>query len=127
MSEGINQRVMLPDKVLSSGSGICIETAILFASAIQSTDMHAMILFLPGHAQVAVETGYMSGEYYLVETTLLPFAGDEEEEMDRLVRYLTADEWTQYLEDPWGDGSGGAYVVDCDLVHVLGFKAIGYK
>lgn len=126
MSEGMNQRVLLPDKILSSGSGICIETSILFASAVQSTDMHAMIVFLPGHAQVAVETGYRSGEYFLVETTLLPFFGTDEE-MDSLIMYLTAEEWEQYLADPWGDGSGPAYVVDCDLVHVLGFKAIGYK
>jgi hypothetical protein len=126
MSEGINQRVLLPDKVLSSGSGICIETAILFASVIQSAEMHAMIIFLPGHAQVAVETGYRSGEYYLVETTLLPFLGGDEE-LDSLITYKTAEEWELYLADPWGDGSGGAYVVDCDLVQVLGFKAIGYK
>ncbi len=126
MSEGINQRVLLPDKVLSSGSGICIETAILFASAIQSAEMHAMIIFLPGHAQVAVETGAGSGEYFLVETTQLPFYGSEEE-MNSLITYFTAEEWEQYLADPWGDGSGSAYVVDCDLVQVLGFKAIGYK
>ncbi len=126
MSEGINQRVLLPDKVLSSGSGICIETAILFASAVQSAEMHAMILFIPGHAQVAVETGYRSGEYYLVETTLLPFYGWDEE-LDSLITYFTAEEWEQYLIDPWGDGSGPAYVVDCDLVQVLGIKAIGYK
>lgn len=126
MSEGINQRVLLPDKVLSSGSGICIETAILFASAIQSTDMHAMVIFLPGHAQVAVETGYRSGQYFLVETTLLPFSGSDAE-IEQLITEYDSEQWEQYLADPWGDGSGPAYVVDCDLVHTLGYKAIGYK
>ncbi|MBN1892539.1 MAG: hypothetical protein JW780_07140 [Clostridiales bacterium] len=126
LSEGVNQRVLLPDRVLSSGSGICIETAILFATAIQSTDMHAMIVFIPGHAQVAVETGYETGQYFLVETTLLPFYGSEDE-INALVTEMTSDEWQMYLADPYGDGSGEAYVVDCDLVHTLGIKAIGYK
>lgn len=126
LSEGVNQRVLLPDRVLSSGSGICIETAILFATAIQSTDMHAMIVFIPGHAQVAVETGYETGQYFLVETTLLPFYGSESE-INALITEMTSDEWQMYLADPYGDGSGEAYVVDCDLVHTLGIKAIGYK
>lgn len=123
LAEGENQRVLLPDDVLSSQSGICIETAILFAAAIQSTDMHAMILFLPGHAQVAVETWSGSGEYFLVETTLLPFTGTEEE-MPSLITEFTNEEWQAYLEDPWGNGSGSVYVVDCDLVKTLGIQGI---
>ncbi len=127
LAEGENQRVLLPDDVLSSGSGICIETAILFASAIQSADMHAMILFLPGHAQVAVETGEGTGQYFLVETTLLPFAGADANEMGSLITEMDSDQWSSYLEDPWGDGSGGVYVVDCDLVKTLGIQSIGYS
>lgn len=126
LSEGINQRVLLPDDVLSSGSGICIETSILFATAIQSADMHCMIIFSPGHAQVAVETGYGSGSYYLVETTLLPFYGSDEE-MTSLITEFTSEEWAQFLLDPWGDGSGAAYVVDCDLLQTLGIRAISYS
>ena len=120
-----NQRVLLPDAVLESKSGICIETAILFASAIQSAGMHPMIIFLPGHAQVAVETWEGSGQYFLVETTLLPFTGTDEEN-SLLVTYLTNEEWMSYLEDPYGDGSGGCYVVDCDLVLTLGMQGIAY-
>ncbi len=125
LSSETNQRVLLPDAVLESKSGICIETAILFASAIQSAGMHPMIIFLPGHAQVAVETWEGSGQYFLVETTLLPFTGTDEEN-ELLVTYMTNEEWLSYLEDPYGDGSGGCYVVDCDLVLTLGMQGITY-
>lgn len=123
LSDDTNQRVLLPDDVLSSKSGICIETAILVATAIQSAGMHAMILFIPGHAQVAVETWAGSGEYFLVETTLLPYTGTDEEN-NSLITYLSADEWANYVDDPWGDGSGSAYIVDCDLVIPLGLQGI---
>lgn len=126
LSSNANQRVLLPDDVLESKSGICIETAILFATAIQSAGMHPMILFLPGHAQVAVETWLGSGEYFLVETTLLPFTATDEEN-NALVTYFTNDEWTSYLDDPYGDGSGPIYVVDCDLVIPLGLQGITYE
>ena len=126
LAKGENQRVLLPDDVLSSQSGICIETAILFATAIQSADMHAMILFLPGHAQVAVETWSGSGEYFLVETTQLPFSGTDAEN-ETLITELTNEEWTAYLADPWGDGSGTVYVLDCDLVKTLGIQCINYN
>ena len=66
-------RVLPPSEVLSSRSGICIETALLVASALQSANMNAMIIITPGHAQVALETWEGSGEYYLLETTKLPF------------------------------------------------------
>lgn len=125
LSSETNQRVLLPDAVLESKSGICIETAILYASAIQSAGMHPFIIFLPGHAQVAVETWEGSGEYFLVETTLLPFTGSDEEN-NLLVTYMTNEEWLSYLEDPYGDGSGGCYVVDCDLVLTLGMQGITY-
>lgn len=125
LAEGANQRVLLPDNVLESGSGICIETAILMATAIQSADMHAMILFVPGHAQVAVETGYGTGSYFLVETTTLPFSGSDDD-MYYLITEFTNEEWGIYLADPWGNGSGSAYVVDCDLVQSLGIKTLGY-
>ena len=36
-----------------------------------------MIIITPGHAQVALETWEGSGEYYLLETTKLPFTAQE--------------------------------------------------
>lgn len=50
------QRVLMPDAVLNSKSGICIETAVLMASVLQSANMHPFLILTPGHAQVAVET-----------------------------------------------------------------------
>ncbi|HWQ59411.1 MAG TPA: zinc ribbon domain-containing protein [Clostridia bacterium] len=119
MTEGANQRVLLPDESLSSGSGVCIETALVMASAIQSANMHAMIILPPGHAQVAIEDWNQSGDYWLIETTLLPFYGSDEE-ISSLITYFDASEWAAYLADPWGDGSGPCFVVDCDMATPLG-------
>ena len=77
-SFGGSQRVLTPDAVIQSRSGICIETALLMASALQSAQMHAMIIITPGHAQVALETWENSGTYYLLETTMLPYNATEE-------------------------------------------------
>jgi len=122
MTEGQHQRVLLPDDVLSSKSGICIETSLVMASALQSAGMHAMLIFPPGHAQVAVETWQGSGEYYLVETTVLPFTAYDD--YANVVRYMDSDEWLDYLSDPWQNGSGPCYVLDCDLATKLGIVAL---
>ncbi len=119
-SFGGTQRILTPDKVIESRSGICVETALLMASALQSMDMHAMILVLPGHAQVALETWTDSGEYVLLETTKLPYSGSENG-ADGFVRYLTPDEWQNYLS---GDG---IYVIDCDLARVLDIRGLPYS
>ena len=109
--------VLTPDAVIQSRSGICIETALLMASALQSAQMHAMIIITPGHAQVALETWENSGTYYLLETTMLPYNATEEETMT-FARFLTADEWREYLS---GDG---VYVIDCDLAQTLGIRGL---
>lgn len=116
-SFGGSQRVLTPDAVIQSRSGICIETALLMASALQSAQMHAMIIITPGHAQVALETWENSGTYYLLETTMLPYNATEEETM-AFARYLTAEEWREYLS---GDG---VYVIDCDLAQTLGIRGL---
>ena len=116
-SFGGSQRVLTPDAVIQSRSGICIETALLMASALQSAQMHAMIIITPGHAQVALETWENSGTYYLLETTMLPYNATEEETM-AFARFLTADEWREYLS---GDG---VYVIDCDLAQTLRIRGL---
>ncbi len=123
LGSNLNQRVLLPDYVLESGSGICIETTILLASAIQSTHMHPMIIFTPGHAQVAVETWRDSGQYFLLETTVLPFDWDSTDR-SAFIQYLSAEEWAAYMQNATDGGSG--YVVDCDLINILGIQGIGY-
>lgn len=118
MTEGYNQRVLLPDACLASGSGVCVETALIMASAIQSANMHAMIILPPGHAQVAVEDWDRSGDYWLIETTMLPF--DVDTDLDSFIIYLDHDGWLDYLADPYGDGSGSCVVLDCDMATQLG-------
>lgn len=124
MTEGANQRILLPDDSLASGSGVCIETALIMASAIQSANMHAMIILPPGHAQVAIEDWNNSGDYWLLETTALPFSGSTSD-INSFLAYLDADEWRAYLADPWGDGSGACFVLDCDMAAPLGI--IGFN
>ncbi len=116
-SFGANQRVLPPSEVLSSRSGICIETALLVASALQSANMNAMIIITPGHAQVALETWEGSGQYYLLETTKLPFTADEAD-INAFCSLPTADEWTEYLD------RDGAYVIDCALASTLNIRGL---
>ena len=116
-SFGANQRVLPPSEVLSSRSGICIETALLVASALQSANMNAMIIITPGHAQVALETWEGSGEYYLLETTKLPFTATQAD-IDSFCSLPTADEWTEYLD------RDGAYVIDCALASTLNIHGL---
>jgi len=82
LAKGENQRVLMPDDILSSQSGICIETAILFAT---------------------------------------------DDESAALTTEKTNEKWASYLADPWADGCGTVYVVDCDLVKTLGIQCIDYN
>ena len=116
-SFGANQRVLPPAEVLSSRSGICIETALPVASALQSANMNAMIIITPSHAQVALETWEGSGEYDLLETTKLPFTA-EEADINVFCSLPTADEWKEYLD------RDGAYVIDCALASSLNIRGL---
>ena len=104
------QRVLLPEDVITSASGLCIETSMLMASALQSAGMHCMIVFPPGHAQVAVEAWPSTGDYFLIETTHLPM-----EEWTYTVMYLDKEDWWGYLSGEGPVTYGECYVVDCDL------------
>lgn len=105
------QRIALPEEVISQKSGLCIETAVTMASAIEATGMHPMVLILPGHAQVAVETWQNSGEYYLIETTALT-----EPDWDNIIYYLDKEQWADYLDD------NQVTVVDVELARKDGIK-----
>ena len=117
------QRVLLPADVLRTRSGICVETSLLMASALQSAGMNCMLVFPPGHAQVAVEAWPGTGEYFLIETTTLPMDMSYDG-WNSAVYYLTQDEWWGYLS---GEGSitmGECYVLDCSLGAKLGIRAM---
>ena len=118
----------MPDAVLENGSGICIETAVLMASVLESASMHAMIVFTPGHAQTAVETWSGSGQYFLIETTMLPFTATQDA-LQSLIQPLSAEEWANYLynkEQEAQQSCGMVYVVDCDLAPVLNIQGLNY-
>lgn len=118
LSDGSQQRVQLPDDVIKSQSGLCIETSLLMASALQSAGMHCMLIFPPGHAQVAVECWPGWGEYFLIETTTLPMP----QNMDwynYVVSYMTQAEWQGYIDGTGEKSLGKCYVLDCDLAEEL--------
>lgn len=126
------QRIKFPEEVLQERSGLCIETALVIASALQSADMHAFLIFPPGHAKVAVELwddGAWQGRYFVIETTGLEPATNNIEmftenfqtvlegrfpEAGTPIEYLTSDEWRDYLENEV------EYVIDCDDSRLLG-------
>ena len=124
LASDTDQRVLLPGDVLNTGSGICVETSLLIASAVQSAGMHPMLILTPGHCQVAVESWSDSGDYFLVETTCLPYLGTAEEESAYLV-LATDEEWVAYLKAKQEQGK--MYVLDCDLVNYLGIQGLNYK
>lgn len=130
---GSDQHILLPEEVLGQKSGLCVETALVVASALQSAGMHAFLVFPPGHAQVAVETWEGSGDYYLIETTAISDSVNsrdifidgansviDEEYPDGPISLLSSDEWCELLESTDEDGEYEYYIVDCDDAQVLG-------
>lgn len=128
---GSNQHVLLPDDVLEQRSGLCIETSLTVASALQSAGMHTFLIFPPGHAQVAVEvwgTPEHQGEYFLIETTALQESSNNRdifvnganallagEAPSGPITYMSQDDFEKYLTD-----ENVEYVIDCDDALVLG-------
>ena len=130
-----DQRIKLPKEVIEKESGLCIETSLTVASALQSAGMHAFLLLPTGHAQVAVEVwdngDEGTGEYFLIETTCL----DSDSNSDEIFReyanalmdenpddlatnypiaYYSASEWAEYIK------ANDVYVIDCDDSRILG-------
>jgi len=65
------QSVKLPEEVLMENSGLCIDLAVTVAAALENLDMEPVIIFIPGHAWVAVKTYAGSPSYYHLESTML--------------------------------------------------------
>jgi len=75
VGENYHQRVMFPSEVIDNLSGICIETAFLYASAAQAAGFDCFIAFSQSHCRVFVKaatSGTYENYYYEVETTYLP-------------------------------------------------------
>jgi hypothetical protein len=76
-----------------------------------------MLIFPPGHTQVAVEAAPGSGDYFLVETTYLPLPRTTNA-FKYVVKFMTKEEWYTYIE------TKPCYIVDCDLAAKLGIRPI---
>ncbi len=106
------QRVMYPSEVLESKSGICVETALVVASALQSADFNVMLVIPPGHCMVAVEAWPGSGEYIVIETTSLPTTLYDP---SSYVAYIPKENWQANISEK------GWTIVDCSLAREIGF------
>ncbi len=117
------QHILFPDQVLSNKSGLCIETALLIASALQSADFNTYIILTlsPGHAQVAVEIYPGTGQYFLIETTKLP--NELSDYKDDIDIFFNGEIESDSL--PIGrlseDYISGRVVIDCSDGNLLGF------
>ncbi|NLH63428.1 MAG: zinc-ribbon domain-containing protein [Erysipelotrichaceae bacterium] len=118
---GSIQRMQKLALTIEEKSGLCIETSFVMASALESAGMHCFLVMPPGHCQVAVESWYNSGAYFLIETTVLPVT---EKNSGAIVTFKSRDEWVSYLQDPWKNGSGSCTVVDCETGKEMGIVPI---
>lgn len=85
------QRVRLPAETIQQRAGNCIETAALYAAAIEAMDMNPLLVIVPGHAFVACETNDGSHQYIFVETTVLGEGSTFEEALR-----LGAENWARF-------------------------------
>ena len=67
----IGQKINYPIEVLRSRDGLCIETAILFASILEALGMQPFIVNIPDHAFVGWRTEKNGNTLDFVETTLI--------------------------------------------------------
>ena len=142
-----DQHVLTPDAVVKKKQGLCIETSLLMASCLMSADMHPMIIITPSHAQVAVETYAGSGQYFLIETTTLPYSGINSKYDYKdgafwnglLASAKTSDgqtyiwttsgaskEWETYFQNVGNKNLdfNGIFVIDCDLQKTMEIQGL---
>jgi hypothetical protein len=68
--EEFAQRVRLPGRVLQHKAGNCLETCVVFANLLSASDLHPIILFLPGHAIAGwKERDAANAGWQFIETT----------------------------------------------------------
>ena len=77
-TSSVGQRINYPVETLRKKQGICIETAVLFASILEKLGFDVRIIMIPGHAFVGwmmEDSGWMTenggGKIDLIETTLI--------------------------------------------------------
>lgn len=65
------ETIQLPKDVLQSDLGMCVETTVTLASAIESLHMRPFVYIIPGHAFLGVALGPTSNQREFWETSLL--------------------------------------------------------
>lgn len=142
-----DQRVLTAAAVFEKRQALCIESSLVMASALLSAGMHPMLIITPTHAQVAVETWAGSGQYFLIETSALPYGGldrgmdsgnswawggltpvyDDGGSIAWVESGGSSDTWVRYfnmVEDFDSDTYGGIFVIDCNLQRILGITGL---
>ena len=104
------QSVKLPEEVIMEKSGLCIETVLVMAAAMENLGMEPVIIFIPGHAWVAVKTYAGSSTYYHLETTMLD---------SPVLDALDQGEWN------WYQNSSVATVIDIKEAREEGIQPFG--
>lgn len=129
LDQSAHQYIKLPDEVIDTKAGLCIETSLVVASALQSAGFHCFIVMPTGHAQVAVELWENTGEYFLIETTCLTADMNNNDIIidaanaylqgnglprNYPIRYLSQEEWNKYIQE------NNCYIIDCNDAKTLG-------
>ena len=89
-ASGSSQRIRLPAEVLDQSSGNCIELTLLYASVAEALGMQPAVIFIPGHAYVAIRVDGTSDSYYFIETTMIGQATFTQATHEGLVEWTAA-------------------------------------
>ncbi len=87
------QRIKFPTESLEDKGGNCVETVLVFASALEAMGMQPVILVYEDHAQVAVRAWKDNAALIVLETTLCgraPYEEAERQGRDRLQKAQAA-------------------------------------
>jgi hypothetical protein len=102
-----SQNVKLPAESLSTGSQNCIDGTLVFASAFEALGMRPLIIFVPGHAFVALLLGPQSEYAIFIETTAISTKSAEEAMQLGLEAFEKFDEQTSVIVDVFAARSEG--------------------
>ena len=120
------QRVRLPGQTLDARGGNCLEGSALFASLLSASQLHPIILFLPGHAIVGWKDRDGRGaQLEFIETTLIGTSDFEDALKEGQRKYNEAkevcDEWQQNapegVEEP-REIQAGNFAIPVDIHQV---------
>ena len=101
-ASGSSQRIRLPAEVLDQSSGNCIELTLLYASVAEALNLQPAVVFIPGHAYVAIRVDGTSDSYYFIETTMIGQSTFAEATHEGLVEWNDAADHVSNGETDYG-------------------------